>query len=77
MKHAIIPSGQSENEAYHPRVNPGRRRYRKGVITQPRTGPCGLCRHCKYNDDSKSMHIALIFIHILYYTIFQNIIMLS
>lgn len=75
MEYAIVPSDQTVNAAYHSQVDPGLRRYKNFVITQRQTGPCGLFRQCIYIDNSiTKMYIALIFIHIHYYTLYQNII---
>lgn len=42
------------------------------------TWPCGLYRHCIYNDSNMKMYTALIFFlhNIHYHTLYQNIIIL-
>lgn len=63
------------NVADHSRVNPGPGRYRNGIITQRRTGPCGLYRHCVYNDNSNiEMYIAMTFILKHYYTFWTTLV---
>lgn len=71
MEYEIEPSDQMSNAAYYSQINQGLRRYRNVVITQRQTGLCGRHRKCiyKYNSNTK-MFIALIFIHIYYYTLY-------